>query len=105
MVTTVSFIPTFLLEVVVVLASTSIYIKENNAEKGSWTDLRLHDKFTSLKPELLPNIPSAPGFNSKLFPGSLPLTGDRESGPVLVLQEIKARSKTENAVVLCCCCC
>ena len=82
-----------------VLASTSLYIKENNGEKGSWTDLRLHDKFTSLKSELLPNIPSAPGFNSKLFPGSLPLTGDRESGPVLVLQEIKARSKTENVVL------
>lgn len=35
LVTTVSFILTFLLEVVVVLASISLYIKENNTEKGS----------------------------------------------------------------------
>ena len=51
MVTTVSFILTFLLEVVVVLASISLYKKENNTEKGSWTDLRLHNKFTSPEPK------------------------------------------------------
>ena len=47
----ISFILTFLWEVVVALVSPSPYIKETNAENGSWTDLRLHGKPTGPEPK------------------------------------------------------
>lgn len=67
----ISFILTFLWEVVVVLVSPSPYIKETNAENGSWTEPLHKGGYTanlqaqSLKPELPPNILSAPGIQSR----------------------------------------